>query len=190
MKLLFVFSLNVFWLYLLDGVLMSGRTVFGVRCCDLWYFWCCLGEIIWFSAFSWLSRIDFEWLYDVCGLGWSQSWRTASSGVIRFFGSHLKGKQRINTNVIILLSGIWTYSKHLLIKSLNMGSLHRSACANAFEPGLRLRPFELVTHRGLHRESKNKRFRVAVLMRSSGGTPRTSMMQASCSTSFSPGNNG
>lgn len=37
---------------------------------------------------------------------------------------------------------------------------------------------------------KNSRRLVAAIMTSSGGTPRTSIRQASCSTSFSPGNSG
>ena len=84
----------------------------------------------------------------------------------------------------------FTYSKHLPIKSLNNASLQRSACTNDFELGLRLRPFELVMQRGLHLESKNNLFLVALFIKSSRGTPITSIIQASCSTSFSPGNSG
>lgn len=35
-------------------------------------------------------------------------------------------------------------------------SLHLNACDNVFDPGLRLRPFELVIQRGTPRESKLK----------------------------------
>ena len=48
-----------------------------------------------------------------------------------------------------------TYSKHLLTKSMNKVSLHRSACEIVFDPGLRLRPFEFVIQRGTPRESNN-----------------------------------
>jgi hypothetical protein len=51
------------------------------------------------------------------------------------------------------------YSKHLLTKSMNIVSLHRSACDMVFEPGLRLRPFEFVTQRGLALESVNKKIK-------------------------------
>lgn len=115
----------------------------------------------------------------------------------RFVRSHsflwIPSVQKGEFNLIstfLLKYAFFTHSKHLLMKSLKTTSLQRNAWARLFEPGLRLRPFELVTHRGLHRESKKSRFRVAVLMRSSGGTPNTSMMQANCSTSFSPGNSG
>uniref|UniRef100_A0A1B0AJJ8 Uncharacterized protein n=1 Tax=Glossina pallidipes TaxID=7398 RepID=A0A1B0AJJ8_GLOPL len=63
-------------------------------------------------------------------------------------------------------------------------------CDNVLLPGERFRPFELVMHRGEPRESKNKRRLVALAMRSLGGNPNTSIIQANCSTSFSPGNNG
>ena len=46
-----------------------------------------------------------------------------------------------------------TYSKHLLTKSMNKVSLHRSACEIVLDPGLRLRPFEFVIQRGTPRES-------------------------------------
>lgn len=104
-----------------------------------------------------------------------------------------------------------THSRHLVTKSINTVSLHRSAWDSVFEAGFRLRPLELVMHRGVPLESaegkkyrllvdtmlekgrglpKNNLLLVAVLMRSSGGMPRTSMIHANCSTSFSPGNNG
>lgn len=54
-----------------------------------------------------------------------------------------------------------TYSKHLLTKSINSGSLHRSTCANGFVPGLRLRFLEFVMHLGFPRESKKRRRRDA-----------------------------
>ena len=50
-----------------------------------------------------------------------------------------------------------SYSKHLLTKSMNNVSLHLNACDKVFEPGLRLRPFELVMHRGTPRESEWKK---------------------------------
>lgn len=105
-----------------------------------------------------------------------------------------------------------TYSRHLLTKSINTVSMQRSVCEIVFDAGFRLRPLELVMHRGMPLESarreeklgiikrtfgasllylpKNNLLLVAVLMRSSGGTPKTSMIHANCSTSFSPGNSG
>lgn len=73
---------------------------------------------------------------------------------------------------------------------MNNASLHRNAWASVLDPGLRFFPFELVTQRGLQRASKNNRFLVAVLIKSSGGTPNISIMHANCSTSFSPGKSG
>lgn len=88
-------------------------------------------------------------------------------------------------------------------------SLHLSTIARVFEPGFRLRPFELVVQRGFPRESfkrgkngcyclnvfffklpKKRRRLVAAAMMSSGGGPKTSIKQANCSNSFSPGNRG
>jgi hypothetical protein len=85
-------------------------------------------------------------------LGWSHSCLTASSGCIRFFGSHLKvEKEFIEVSKLNELS--MTHSKHLLTKSMNNVSLHLKACDKVFDPGLRLRPFELVMQRGTPRES-------------------------------------
>jgi hypothetical protein len=73
---------------------------------------------------------------------------------------------------------------------MNKGSSQRKAIDKFFDPGLRFLPFEFVMHLGFPRESKNNRFLVAAATSSSGGGPNTSMRHASCSTSFSPGNNG
>ena len=80
-----------------------------------------------------------------------------------------------------------SHSKQRDTKSMKCESEHRSAWANDFVPGLRFLPFEFVIQRGLPRESKNKRRLTALVTTSSGGSPMTSMMHASCSTSFSPG---
>lgn len=119
--------------------------------------------------FSSLFSLDLDETYVEDALGWSHSWRAASSGVMRFLGSH---------------------SRHLLTKSMNTVSLQRSACEIVLDAGFRLRPLELVMHLGVPLESKNNLLLVAVLMRSSGGWPSTSIIQANCSTSFSPGNSG
>lgn len=95
------------------------------------------------------------------------------------------------------------------MKSMKIVSLHLRAIAKFLEPGFRLRPFVLVMQRGFPLESvqekcvfvclvsvrnmdlpKKSLFLVAVDMISSGGGPSTSMRQASCSTSFSPGKSG
>ena len=105
----------------------------------------------------------------------------------------------------ILLSGSQT--RHFDIKSTNSSSLHFKTCCNDLLPGRRLRPLELTTVRGvpfasaLHGEPvdnylwildtpKNNFLRELLLTNSFSGTPRTSMMQDSCSCSFSPGKMG
>lgn len=82
-----------------------------------------------------------------------------------------------------------------------------SACAKVLVPGRRLLPFELTTGRGAPVVSADTvRCRVLIqagrdvpkksllrelrLMNSLSGIPKTSMMQASCSCSFSPGKMG
>lgn len=54
----------------------------------------------------------------------------------------------------LLLVYIFTYSRHLEIKSMKSVSLHLRAMAMFLEPGLRLRPFVLVMQRGFPLESK------------------------------------
>ena len=56
--------------------------------------------------------------------------------------------------------------------------------------GRRRLPRLLGTMRGCEAESKNMRRRVAPSSSARGGTPSSSMMHASWSTSFSPGNSG
>lgn len=89
------------WLTRFDGVLICGKIVNGVIGWDRWYFCnsCCW---VWSFSFNW-SRLCF--ISDVAEFdevmmnvedddeelpGTSQSWWTASSGVIRFLGSHLE----------------------------------------------------------------------------------------------------
>ena len=101
----------------------------------------------------------------------------------------------------ILRSGSQT--RHFDIKSTNSSSLHFNTCCSVFVPGRRLRPLELTTARGVPFNSivvswqrrmpkiqdtpKNSFLRELLLTNSLSGTPRTSMMQDSCSCSFSPG---
>lgn len=90
------------WLTRFDGVLICGKIVNGVIGWDRWYFCnsCCCW--VWSFSFNW-SRLCF--ISDVAEFdevmmnvaddddelpGTSQSWWTASSGVIRFLGSHLE----------------------------------------------------------------------------------------------------
>lgn len=118
----------------------------------------------------------------------------ASSGVMRFSGSQCK--QRAT-------------------KSRKSASLHRRACASVFEPGRRFLPRELGIMRGFPLESvqcnvlvfffflllllwfffaiylpKKSFLRALCSIRYRLGMPRISMIHASCSCSFSPGNNG
>lgn len=82
-------------------------------------------------------------------------------------------------------------SSHILEHISNLKTKHVSWIVNL------VRRSELV-HFTCHRDSvgrednlpKNNRRRVAWAMSSSGGVPNNSIMQANCSTSFSPGNKG
>ena len=98
-----------------------------------------------------------------------QSCRMAWSGVMRMSGSH---------------------SKQRLIKSRNNASWHPMAFSKLRPFTRRLRPRLLVIWRGSFFESKNMRFLCALSVRLVGGMPSTSMKQAICSCSFSPGNSG
>jgi hypothetical protein len=97
-------------------------------------------------------------------------------------------------------------TRHFEMKSTNSSSLHRRTWASVFVPGRRRRPLELMTARGappgsskdgisqveeqrLHKiELPKKSFlRELRLTNSLSGMPSTSMIQESCSCSFSPG---
>jgi hypothetical protein len=69
-------------------------------------------------------------------------------------------------------------------------SVQRSAVDRSRDPGLRFLPREFATIRGCSDESKNIFALLLLSIKWRGGTPMTSIMQASCSTSFSPGNRG
>lgn len=85
------------WLTRFDGVLIWGKIVNGVMGWDRWYF-CIICCWFWSFSFNW-SRLcfisdeadvdDVMMNVEEALLGWSHSWWIASSGVIRFFGSHL-----------------------------------------------------------------------------------------------------
>lgn len=78
-------------------------------------------------------------------------------------------------------------TRHFEMKSMNSSSSHRKTWARLLEPGLRLFPLELTTGRGAPVVSKKSLLRELRLTKSLSGTPRTSMIQESCSCSFSPG---
>lgn len=135
----------------------------------------------------------------------ANSRRVAGSGFIRRSGSQ---------------------ARHLLIKSTKRSSSDLRICANVFDEGRLLLPFELTTGRGAPVESIEPTWEwtaseVSILVRPSrsdgekrrgdaseqcvpknnfrrelfsikcfSGTPRTSIMHANCSCSFSPGNMG
>ena len=69
-------------------------------------------------------------------------------------------------------------------------SVQRRAVDKSRDPGLRFLPLELATMRGWREESKNIFALLLLSIKWRGVTPMTSIMQASCSTSFSPGNRG
>lgn len=148
-------------------------------CCD------CMMSSSWAGAIRGrqLLRVSFASLDPIC-----EKMRTKRNLVFCRARWTLQYNKKFNESLQI--KWIKTYSKHLLTKSTNSGSLHRSTCANGFVPGFRLRFFEFVMHRGFPLESKNRRRRDAWFNTSSGGTFSTSIMHANCSTSFSPGNIG
>ena len=80
--------------------------------------------------------------------------------------------------------------RHLAMKSTKSSSLHLRACARVLVPGLRRFPFELTMGLGVPVESKKSLRRELLSTKYLSGSPKTSMMQASCSCSFSPGNRG
>lgn len=80
--------------------------------------------------------------------------------------------------------------RHPETKLRNTGSEQRRAVAMSLVAGRRRLPLELGTMRGWLALSKNMRLRVAPSSIPRGGTPSTSIMHASWSTSFSPGNSG
>ena len=80
-----------------------------------------------------------------------------------------------------------SHRRHLVIKSRNASSSHFNTCRSSFELGLRRLPFDETVNRGLPIESKKSFLRLLVSIRCFSGGPKTSMMQASCSCSFSPG---
>ena len=90
----------------------------------------------------------------------------ASSGLRRRSGSHRR--QRV-------------------IKSRKASSSHLSAAWRDLLLGRRRLPFVETVSRGLPRESKKIFLRVDFSMRCFSGGPKTSIMQANCSCSFSPG---
>lgn len=113
--------------------------------------------------------------------------RLASSGML---GRWLKGRLETNgcptaSDGLSLRSG--SQRKHRLIKSMNASSSVLSACCRVLELGrLRLPLLETVTL-GLPTESKNSFFLVQRSTRCRSGGPNISIIQASCSCSFSPG---
>merc|ERR1711939_558592 len=69
-------------------------------------------------------------------------------------------------------------------------SLQDSNAERSFVFGRRFFPREFGTMRGLPCESKNIFLRLDASTSSDGGTPKTCIIQESCSISFSPGNRG
>lgn len=83
-----------------------------------------------------------------------------------------------------------SHLKHLAMKSRKASSSHFRAWRRSFELGLRRLPFDETVRRGLPMESKNSFLRPLFSMRCFSGGPKTSIIHASCSCSFSPGNMG
>lgn len=113
-------------------------------CCD------CTMNSCWAEAIRGrqLLRVSSASLDPICVL--QTKWTKAKFSML-YYTNCTSHRSKINC----------TYSKHLLTKSTNSGSLQRSTCANGFVPGFRLRFFEFVMQRGFPRESKNRRRRDA-----------------------------
>jgi hypothetical protein len=95
-----------------------------------------------------------------------QGCRKAGCGFRRFSGSHVR---------------------HLAMKSRNNSSSHFRIAASVLAPGRCRLPLALTNGRGAQLASKNNLRLDAFSTIYRSGTPKTSMMQASCSCSFSPG---
>jgi len=80
--------------------------------------------------------------------------------------------------------------RHRAMKSRKASSSHFKTWRSSFELGLLRLPLEDTVNRGLPIESKNNFFRLLFSIKCFSGGPNTSMMQASCSCSFSPGKMG
>jgi hypothetical protein len=129
-----------------------------------------------------LVDVDVETTFLVRRKAVMNGWRIAACGFMRRSGSH---------------------NKHFATKSTKSSSSQRSTWLSVFAPGLRRLPLELTTGLGAPVESspvvsqvlcckildvpKNSRLRELRLISSFSGGPSTSMMQESCSCSFSPG---
>jgi hypothetical protein len=98
-----------------------------------------------------------------------KGWFTASLGLRRRSGSQRRQRE---------------------IKSMKASSSVLSACCKVLLLGRRLLPLLLTVTLGLPTESKNSFLRVHFSTRCLSGGPKISMMQASCSCSFSPGKMG
>ena len=97
------------------------------------------------------------------------SCRIASSGLSRLSGSHRRQRAR---------------------NSMKASSSHFNTCCKVLEDGRLLLPLDETVKRGFPIESKKSFLLVLFSMRCFSGGPNTSMMQASCSCSFSPGKMG
>ena len=102
-------------------------------------------------------------------LSWIHSCCRASLGFILKLGSH---------------------ARHLHIKSKKFWSSLLTAYYKVFVPGSLRIPLEFVTIFGYICPSKNNLILELFSRKCFGGTPKISIMQAICSCSFSPGNNG
>ena len=98
-----------------------------------------------------------------------KGWLTASLGLSRRSGSQRRQRE---------------------MKSMKASSSVLSACCRVLLLGRRLLPLLLTVTLGLPTESKNSFLRVHFSTRCLSGGPKISMMQASCSCSFSPGKMG
>lgn len=94
------------------------------------------------------------------------SWRMASSGLSRLSGSHRRQRAK---------------------KSMKASSSHFNTCCRVLDDGRLRLPLDDTVRRGLPIESKKSFLLVLFSMRCFSGGPKTSIIQASCSCSFSPG---
>ncbi len=117
----------------------------------------------------------------------------ASSAFKRVAGSHLylKKKKKITKKYNKKEEEtLFTYSRHLETKSIKLVSVVLSIWANDLDPTRRFLNSFVFRLRGIFLESKNNFRLLASDSTLAGGKSITSIIMASCSASFSPGNIG
>jgi hypothetical protein len=113
----------------------------------------------------------------------------ASSAFNLSAGSHLKQNSFIK-KLLVKIKQKCSYSRQRETKSIKFVSFVLSICASDLEPTLRFLKSFVFKLRGMFLESKNSFLLDASASMCAGGKSITSIIIASCSASFSPGNIG